>query len=139
MRFARAGDRAAPDRVDVEREADRLELRGDALDLRLGHVRDDEVLEARDADVPADALGQPGDGDHLVAGDQSQVDRGADVDEPGLPLLVDAEMVGGRRRHRRQRESTSLRPRRASTRSRMPSGPMSSIMNLRRALTRETR
>ncbi len=36
-------------------------------------------------------------------------------------------------------KSSSLRPSRASTRSRMPSGPMSSIMNLSRALTRETR
>ena len=97
MRLARARDRAAAHRVDVEREADRGELGDDGVDLGLGHVGDDEVLQARDADVAADALGEVGDGDHLVAGDQPEVDGDADVDEAGLLLLVDAEVVGGRR------------------------------------------
>ena len=44
--------------VDVEREADRLELGDRLVDLLLGHAGEHEVLQARDADVAAEALGQ---------------------------------------------------------------------------------
>ena len=65
----------------------------DGVDLALRHVGDDEVLLARDADVAADALGEVGDRDHLVAGDEPEVDRNADVAEALLLLRVDAEVV----------------------------------------------
>ena len=93
VRLARAGDRVAAHGIDVEREADLRERGG-----RLGHalVRDagdDEVLLARQADVAAVALGQIRQRDHLVAGDEAEVHRHADVREAFLLLRVHAEVV----------------------------------------------
>ena len=50
VRLAGAGDRVAPDRVRVEREADRGELARDPLGLRLGDADQDQVLLAGDPD-----------------------------------------------------------------------------------------
>ena len=44
VRLTSACDRAAADRVDVEREADRRQLGDDVVGLRSRDVRDDEVL-----------------------------------------------------------------------------------------------
>ena len=107
-----------------------------SVDLLVRDVGDDEVLLARDADVGADALGEVGDRDHLVARDQAEVHRDADVAR-ARPASARGRR-GGRDGSRcaGRSKSASVRPSRSSTRSRMPSGPMSSIMNLRRALTR---
>ena len=102
MRLAGAGDRVAAQRVDVEREADRLELGRGLVDLVVRDARDDEVLLARQPDVAAVALGEVGDRDHLVARDQAEVHRDADVGEPLLLLRVDAEVVRRLDRDRRQ-------------------------------------
>ena len=96
VRLARARDRHGADGVDVEREADLGEPGERLVDPRVGHVRDDEVLLAGDADVAAEVLGQLGDVDHLVAGDEADVDGDADVRETGPPLRVDADVVGER-------------------------------------------
>jgi hypothetical protein len=96
--------------VDVEREADRRQLRHDLVDLRLGHVGDDEVLQACDPHVAADPLGEVGDGDHLVAGDETEVDGNADVDEAGLLLFPHAEVIRRRSGGRRQREGLEPSP-----------------------------
>jgi hypothetical protein len=63
----------------------------DAVDLPRD-VRDDEVLLPRDADVAADALGEVGDREHLVAGDEAEVHRHADRASPSASAL-DAEVV----------------------------------------------
>ena len=65
----------------------------DLVDFVVRDAGDDEVLLARQADVAAEAVGEVGDRDHLVAGDQPEVDRDADVGEPVLLLGVDAEVV----------------------------------------------
>ena len=111
------------------------------VDALVRHVGDDEVLLARDADVAADALGEVGDRDHLVARDRA---RGARARRcSASPCCFCACTPRWSRRLRASIggsvKSSSVRPSRSSTRSRMPSGPMSSIMNLSRALTRETR
>ena len=129
----------AAHRVDVEREADLAELGHGLVDLALRDAGDDEVLLARQPDVAAEALGQVGDRDHLVAGDEAEVDGNADVREALLLLRVDADVVRRLDRDRRQREVLELPAEPPSTRSRMPSGPMSSTMNFSRAFTRETR
>src|SRR5438132_1153955 len=56
-------------------------------------VGDDEVLLPRQADVAAIALGQIRQRDHLVAGDEAEVHRHADVREAFLLLRVHAEVV----------------------------------------------
>ena len=93
MRLAGAGDRVAPHRVDVEREADPRELGGRLVEALVRDAGDDEVLLARQPDVAAVALGEVGDRDHLVARDQPEVDGHADVRAPLLALRVDAEVV----------------------------------------------
>ena len=72
---------------------------------------------------PPSALGQIGDGDHLVARDEAEVHRHADVARARLLLRVHAEVVG-ERPGGGSAKSSSVRPSRASTRSRMPSGPI---------------
>src|SRR5205823_9237395 len=104
VRLARARDPGGADVVDVEREADRGHLGDRRVDLGLGHVRDDEVLLPRDADVAAEPLGDVGDRDHLVARDEAEVDGEADVAQAGLLLRVDADVVARLDRDRRQLE-----------------------------------
>src|SRR5262245_29350759 len=104
VRLAGAGDPGRPDVIHVEWEADRGELGARGLDVGVGHVRDDEVLLARDTDVAAEALGEVGDRDHLVAGDKAEVHGHADVAEPGLLLLVDADVIARRDRSGGERE-----------------------------------
>ena len=83
----------------------------------------DEVLLPRQADVAAEALRQVGDRDHLVAGDEPEMDGNADVREARLLLGVHADVVAERVGHRRRSKSASCRPSRRSTSARIPSGP----------------
>ena len=74
------------------------------------------------ADVAAETLCQVREGDHLIAGDEAEVDGHADVREARLLLGVDADVVAERVGHRGG-ESVSCRPSRRSTSARIPSGP----------------
>ena len=78
VRLARAGDRVAAQPVGVDREADLGEPSRDDVEVGVGDAREHEVLLAGDADVAAVLVRQVGDGEHLVAGDQAEVDRHAD-------------------------------------------------------------
>ena len=102
VRLAGAGDRVPAHRVDVEREADALELGHRLVDRLVRDAGDDEVLLAREPDVAAVALGEIGDRDHLVAADEAEVHRHADVGETFLLLRVHAHVVRRLDRDRRE-------------------------------------
>ena len=61
----------------------------------VGDPGDDEVLLAREPDVAALRCGEVGDGEHLVAGDETEVHGRADGVHAGLVLELDAHVVGG--------------------------------------------
>ena len=103
VRLPGAGNRVAANRVDVEREADRLELCLRLVDPVVRDAGDDEVLLARQPDVAAEAVGEIGDRDHLVARDQPEVHGHADVGEPFLLLGVHTEVMRGLDVDRRER------------------------------------
>ena len=85
-------------------------------------VREHEVLLARQAHVAAEALGEVGERDHLVAADEAEVHRHADV-VPAVGLLVHAEVVAGRRQRAAARSPRRCGRGAARSRARMPSGP----------------
>ncbi len=70
----------------------------------VGDAGDDEVLLAREADVPALAGRELCHGEHLVAGDQAEVHRCTDRADPCLVLRLDAHVVGGIAIERLERE-----------------------------------
>jgi hypothetical protein len=104
VRLTGAADRIRPDLVHVEREADLLQPRHNGVDGLDRNTRDDEVLLARDPDVAAERLRELGDGDQVVARDETEADGDADVRKSLLLLRVHAHVV--RRLHidRRQLE-----------------------------------
>ena len=72
-----------------------VQLADGIRDGLLGDVREQEVLLARDPHLAAERLGEVGDAEQLLPRDESDVHRHADRGEPGLPLRLDAEVVGG--------------------------------------------
>ena len=66
------------------------------------------------------------------------MDGNADVDEIGVALVVDTDVVGERRRRRQLVVGQPVAEAPLDS-SRMPSGPKSSTMNFIRAFTREIR
>ena len=92
--------------VDPERQPELLEAPRRTPSTRSsGDVGDDEVLLARDAHVAAGTLGQVGDGDHLIAGDQAEMDGHADVAQgPGCFCACTPRWSRGASDGRGQRE-----------------------------------
>ena len=142
MRLAGAGDRVAAHRVDVEREADLARARPLPRRPRSSGtpVRMKFCWRVRRMSPPK-RVGELGDRDHLVAGDQPEVHR--DADRRRAPSCFWAwtprwwegsTVIGGERVVARACGRGG--PRRARA---CPRAPMSSTMNLRRAFTRETR
>ena len=118
---SRSSRRAA--RFDVEREADLAESRRRPSST-LGDARDDEVLLAREPDVAAERLRQPGDGDHLVAARSDRGGRGprrggrGHVSSRATRCGRPARGRAARARSRRARSPAAARPRRACPRGR---------------------
>ena len=97
VRLARAGDRATADRIGAEGQAGCLLDRcASRVDVRRCDRGDDDVLLAGDAEVAADPLGDVGQSEHLVTGEQADVDRDPQRDHALFVLGSDAEVVGAR-------------------------------------------
>ena len=97
VRLARAGDRATADRIGAEGQAGcLLDRRASRVDVRRRDRGEDDVLLAGDAEVAADPLGDVGQSEHLVTGEQADVDRDPERDDALFVLGSDAEVVGAR-------------------------------------------
>src|SRR5439155_8231655 len=99
-----ARDRAAADGVCVELEAGGTDRRERLLELGDEDAGEDEVLLARHAHVASDSLRELRERDQLVAGDQADVHRDADAEQPFFFLRAHAEVVRVRRRMWRKLE-----------------------------------
>ena len=89
--------------VRVERRSRARRARRRPPPPRPRDVRDHEVLLPREPHLAAERLGQLGERDELLAGDQAEVDREADVAQPVLLLRLTPRWSPARRA-RRQRE-----------------------------------